>query len=116
LGIRYGFVKYSIFDVISQIGALIGFALWWLFNSPGLAVVAVVLIDLIGALPTVRHSWISPSEETWEAFGVAGASGLFAVLALSSFDWVTLPYPAYIMLINAIIAVTIIYRRRIVTA
>jgi hypothetical protein len=37
-------------------------------------------------------------------------------LALSSFDWVTLPYPAYIMLINAIIAVTIIYRRRIVTA
>lgn len=64
LGFKYGYARYTSFDIICQISALIGFALWWIFNNPALAVIASVTIDLVAALPTIRHAWIDPSEET----------------------------------------------------
>ncbi len=64
LGLKYGYAKYSLFDVFCQIGALSGFLFWYLFNSPAAAVIASVLIDAFATIPTIRHSWINPKEET----------------------------------------------------
>lgn len=112
LGLRYGYVKYTKFDVFCQTGALSGFVLWYFFNSPAIAVIAAVSIDLLGSLPTVRHSWLNPFEETWITFAMSGLGGLMTVLALSSFNPTNLSYPAYIVGMNVIIAGTILIRRR----
>lgn len=114
LGLRYGYAKYSKFDAICQIGALSGFIFWYLFNSPAAAVIAVVTIDFIGALPTVRHSWLKPGEETWLAFGLAGFGGLLAIFALTAYNWTSLTYAVYIVLINILISYVIIYRTKII--
>jgi len=111
LGLRYGCAKYSFFDVVCQLGVLVGFYLWWLFDSPALAVVAMVTIDLLGALPTVRHSWIAPSEETWLTYAFSGLGGVFAVLALTSYNITSLSYPIYLVFINTLLA-TIIYTKK----
>jgi hypothetical protein len=79
----------------------VGIILWQLFDSPAIGVVAAVAIDFIGALPTFRHAWIYPGEETWLAFALAGAGGVFAMAALQDFNWVTLPYALYIVVVNA---------------
>ncbi len=113
LGLKYGYAKYSRFDAICQIGALSGFIFWFLFNSPAAAVIAVVTIDLIGALPTVRHSWLKPDEETWLTFAMAGIGGLLAIFALTTYNWTSLTYAVYIVLINAVITFVIIYRTKI---
>ena len=115
LGLKYGYAKYSRFDAICQIGALSGFVFWFLFNSPAAAVIAVVAIDFIGALPTVRHSWIKPDEETWLTFAMAGIGGLLAILALTAYNWTSLTYAVYIVLINILITYVIIYRTRTVS-
>ena len=112
LGLKYGYAKYSRFDVICQIGALSGFALWWLFNSPALAVIAAVTIDFIGALPTIRHSWLMPSEETWPTYALAGLGGLFAIFALTAYNWTSLTYAVYIVLINLVLSIILIGRGR----
>ncbi len=115
LGLKYGYAKYSRFDAICQIGALSGFVFWFLFNSPAAAVIAVVTIDFIGALPTVRHSWIKPNEETWLTFAMAGLGGLLAIFALTAYNWTSLTYAVYIVLINILITYVIIYRTKIVS-
>lgn len=110
LGIRHGYVKYSMFDIVCQIAAIVGIILWQLFNSPALAVVASVTIDFIGALPTLRHSWIRPGEETWPTYALAALGGGLAIAALTNYNWISLPYAVYIVLINAALVCTIIYR------
>jgi hypothetical protein len=110
LGLKYGYVKYTRFDVVCQIGAIVGIILWQLFNSPAAGVVASVSIDFIGALPTVRHSWRNPGEETWLAYALAGLGGALAIAALSDYNWTSLTYAVYIVLINAVLSLIIINR------
>jgi hypothetical protein len=110
LGLKYGHTKYTPFDVICQVGALFGFVLWAIFNSPAAAVIFAVSIDFIGALPTIRHSWLKPGEETWITFAMAGAGGLLAIFARTSFNWTSLTYAVYIVLINIFISAILIGR------
>lgn len=110
LGLRHGYVKYTTFDIVCQIGAVVGIIMWQLFNSPEIGVVASVSVDFIGALPTLRHSWNEPGEETWSTYAISGVGAIFAILALDTYNWVNLPYAVYIVTINAVLALMIISR------
>lgn len=113
LGLKYGYAKYTKFDAACQIGAFLGFILWWLFNNPLAAIILVVVIDFIAALPTLEHSWFSPKEETWITFSLSGLGGFVALFALTSYNWTSLMYPIYIVLINILITTVILSRKRI---
>ena len=110
IGLKYGYVKYTFFDVACQVGAIVGLILWQLFNSPAIGVIASVSIDFIGALPTIRHSWKSPHEETWITYGLCAIGGVFAIAALSNYNWVSLPYAVYIVIINLTFVLILIGR------
>lgn len=111
LGLRRGYVKYTGFDVICQIAAVAGIVLWQIFNSPVIGVVGAVMIDFVGALPTFRHSWLRPGEETWQTYMLAALGAAFAVAALTDYNWISLPYAVYIVLVNTALSVIIIHRR-----
>ena len=111
LGLRFGYVKYTRFDVICQIAAVIGLILWQVFNTPLIAVIASVTIDLIGALPTFRHSWVKPYEETWTTYAWCGIGALIALFAIESYNWTSLLYPVYIVLVNIVMSGIIITAR-----
>lgn len=113
LGLKYGRTKYTAFDVICQVGALFGLVLWAIFNSPTAAIIFAVSIDLIGSLPTVRHAWVRPGEESWEAYAIAGVAGALAIMALHSFTWASLTYAVYVALSNVVIYFILILRPRI---
>ncbi|HLB66808.1 MAG TPA: hypothetical protein VJJ78_04440 [Candidatus Saccharimonadales bacterium] len=110
LGIKYGHTKYTAFDVVCQAGALFGFVLWAIFNSPAAAVIFAVTIDLVGALPTIRHSWLKPGEETWITYGMAGLGGLLAIFALTEFNWTSLTYAVYVVFINCLLSIILVTR------
>jgi hypothetical protein len=112
LGLKYGYAKYSRFDALCQASAIIGLVLWWLFNNPALAVITSVTIDFIGALPTIRHSWIEPGEETWSTYALSSVGGLLAIFALTSYNWTSLTYAVYLVLINLAISSVIITRKK----
>ena len=108
LGLKYGYAKWSKFDTICQIGAFSGFFFWWLFNSPAMAVISVATIDLLGALPTVRHSWLKPSEETWSAYAIASIGGVFAIASFHVYNWTSLTYAVYIVCINVLLVLILL--------
>jgi hypothetical protein len=112
LGVRHGYVKYTRFDLVCQVAAIVGIILWQLFNSPAIGVMASVTIDFIGALPTIRHSWVKPDEETWVTFAMSSLGGLFAVAALENYNWINMPYAVYIVIINIVLSAIIIWRGR----
>jgi hypothetical protein len=113
LGLRYGYADFGRFEWVCLLGALAGLMIWLLLDNPVLAVLLTVLIDLAGSLPTVRHSWLSPGEETWLTYLAAGLGGLFGLLALTSFTVVSLAYPIYLAGMNAILVAIILWRQRV---
>lgn len=109
---KKAYVKYTRFDIACQLAAVVGIVLWQMFDSPAIAVIAAVTIDFIGALPTFRHSYQKPEEETWITFALSGVGGFFGVLALETYNFVSLPYALYIVLINILMAFVIIVSAR----
>ena len=112
LGLKHGDRKFERIDVICQAGALVGVALWLLLDSPAIAVAASVLIDLIGCIPTVLHSWRRPYEETWLTFLLSGIGGGLTLAVVGSWEVTAVAYPLYILLINLVMAAIILLRLR----
>ncbi len=112
LGFKYGFAKFSKFDMFCQIGALSGLFLWLAFDSPVLAVITTVGIDFIGMLPTLRHSYLEPAEETWQTFMIGTLAALLTVISLSEISLLSALFPIYLVLANASIVITVVFRRK----
>ncbi|HXY18023.1 MAG TPA: hypothetical protein VEH48_01210 [Candidatus Nitrosopolaris sp.] len=110
LGWRYGDKSIARFDIACQTAAIIGLALWFIFNSPAIAVLASITIDFIATLPTIRHSWQKPTEETWITFFLAGIAAGFTVAAAKEARITSLANPIYLVAINLLLAGIIIYR------
>lgn len=110
--IKKAYVRYTTFDVVCQVAALSGIVLWQIFDSPIIGILGAVIIDFIGALPTVRHAWQKPFEETWQTYALCFVGAVFGVLALSSFTWESLSYPLYLVAINALVTAILLGRRK----
>lgn len=114
LGLWHGYVKYTQFDIVCQMLAVIGIILWQIFDDPLIALYMSIGVDFIGLLPTLRHSWQKPYEETWQTFAIGAVAAIFAFFALDSFNQANLSYPIYILLANISLFVTILYRRSVI--
>ncbi len=110
LGLKHGDRKFERVDIICQIGAIVGVVLWLVFNSPAIAVVASLVIDLVGCIPTLIHAWQKPHEETWLTFLLSAIGGGITLLVAGNWKITAIAYPVYILLINIIIALFIVVR------
>jgi hypothetical protein len=111
LGWKYGEKEITRFDIGCQLAALGGLVLWFIFNSPAIAVIASVSIDLVATLPTIKHSWQKPHEETWITFLLAGVAALFTVAAAKEVRITSLANPIYLVFINFLLAGILIAKR-----
>ena len=112
LGLKYGTAKFSRFDVACQVSAVLGLVFWLVFNSPTIGIVVPLVVDFIGALPTVRHSWLKPAEETWQAFMVGVIAPMFTIASLTRFNIASLAFPLYLFIANTALVVIIVIRRK----
>lgn len=103
LGYKHGHRTLGRLDVACLLGAGMALGLWGLVKSAAVAVVVVVVTDFLGAIPTFRHSWLRPYEETWMAFALSGLSGAVTLLAANFAVLTAIVYPLYILVANFII-------------
>ncbi len=111
LGFKYGEKEFTAFDISCQIAAIIGLILWWVFNSPAIAIIASIGIDLVGALPTYKHAWQKPHEETWITFALSGLGAMFTLGAVTQFKVTSAANPVFIVLVNFMLTGLLIWRR-----
>jgi hypothetical protein len=76
LAIFKGTRKYTAFDAVCQSTAVLSLVLWRLTNDPNAALYLVILVDIFAFLPTFRHAWYFPQEETWVTYAISGLTAL----------------------------------------
>lgn len=112
LGLRFGVAKFSRFDGYCQTLALIGLGLWITLDSPIMAILLAIVVDFIALLPTLRHSWQKPGEETWQAFVFGVIASIFTLASLITYSAVSLSYPIYLLFANGAVVFAVVYRRK----
>lgn len=61
-----------------------------------LGTITAMLANVIATIPTIRHAWAKPQEETWQMFAAsagAGGLGLVGVIMVSGVDFVSIAGP-----------------------
>lgn len=110
----YGTKNVTRSDTIVLVGALAAVLVWWQLHEPVLAVLMVSAIDALGYIPTFRKSYTEPWSETiltWAIFAVGNA---LSILALASYNLLTVPYTATILTANVILVAFLLIRRQAV--
>jgi hypothetical protein len=108
LSIRYGEGGWNRFDRFCVSGVIISLFLWWQFGSPLIALLLNILIDLLGALPTIKKTYYEPEKEdilTWSVYLLGSTFNLFAV---EGWTFALAIFPLYIFSINLIIVALIL--------
>ena len=97
-------------DIVCLIGAAVGIASLVVFKNPLIALGVSVAVDSIAFIPTLKHAWVSPHEESLACFGLSATGGILAVMAVMMGDisLAALLYPLYSMVFNSAAALLIV--------
>jgi hypothetical protein len=101
LSIRYGKPGWNTVDLLSLVGACAAGVLWLSFENPVLAVMVVVAVGLLGALPSWLSVWRAPERESLPAWSLFALASLLAVLAVPTWDFMHAAVPVGFFLNNA---------------
>lgn len=103
LSLRFGIGGASKIDRLCLLLAAILFVYWVTSKDTHISTVFAVIIDGIGAIPTVIKVYHHPESETYIQWTFAGIAGLLTMLAVPRLDWILLIYPVYVFLMNSAI-------------
>ncbi|MGB4767752.1 MAG: hypothetical protein WBP22_00685 [Candidatus Saccharimonas sp.] len=113
LGWRQGSRQMNRLDVLCIIGAVVGVLVYFMVDSPLVALIVSVVVDAIAFIPTLVHAWTDPEEESLASFAVAASGELFVVVAAvaGAASFAGLLYPVYAVVFNGAVAALIIAAR-----
>lgn len=85
LALKYGASGWTKLDKFCLDGAVVGIALWQIFDSPVLGIMTSLSVMFIAAIPTFVSAWRDPNKEDRTAWTMFWLSCL--VVLPSIFDW-----------------------------
>ena len=100
--LKYGERGWSALDTFCLLGAGVGLALWWITNDPFLALYIAIVVDAIGAIPTLNKTYARPRTESrtaWLMFLAAAGLNLFAI---GEWTLSEASYPVYLFLLSVV--------------
>lgn len=103
LSLKYGEGGWNTFDITCLLGAFISIVLWQFFNSPLLAITISIAIDSLGALPTIKKSYLQPETEDLFSWMMFWTAGTLNVCALNQWSIELIAQPIYLFCFNSII-------------
>ena len=93
--------------------ALITMPLWYFTKTPLYSVILIVLIDIVGFIPTFRKSFSKPYEETELPYALSLLKHISASIALVNFSFITAFYPLSMIFVNGSFVLMLMWRRSI---
>lgn len=112
LSLRDGKKDIARSDIVVLICALSAIGVWWFLDNPLLAVFIVTAVDLLGYIPTFRKSYNHPWTEKISSWGLFTIANIFIVLALESYNFLTLTFITAISVANLILFAFLLIRRK----
>lgn len=108
---RRGDRAYTCVDRACLAGALAALVGWAVVGNALAAIIVIALVDVIGAVPTIRKAIKRPDEEGISPFVLANAKWLLALSALDQLNALTLVFPATTSAVNTAIIGVVLIRR-----
>ncbi len=109
--LKYGTKNITKSDTAILIAALLAILVWWQLDQPLISVIMVSAIDVIGYFPSFRKSYQEPWSETLTSWILFSVSNVFAMLALSQYNLLTLTYLVSISFANLMLFTICLARR-----
>jgi hypothetical protein len=104
--------RYTVLDGACQILAVAGVLLWQLSGNPNVALLFVIVSGEIAAIPTFRHAYAYPHEETLSSFAMASFIAILFVCLAPAINFASLAVPVDLVIGNGVIAAIIYHKRK----
>ena len=103
--------KSSSFDYLC--GTLSGLAivLWYLTNSPNIAIIFAIASDALAAVPTLTKGWRNPETESVWPFIIGAFTPITSFLVATTWEFAELAFPIYLIVINVLLVFSVSKRK-----
>jgi hypothetical protein len=115
IGFYQKHVEYDRYDWYALVGSLVGVILWLVTENALYAIILVSVSDFVALIPTFRKAYRAPFEENASSFAIGVIHYPLSILALQTLTVTTWLYPAVIALLDGILALLIVVRRKKLT-
>lgn len=116
LSIRYGYSKWERSDSFCVWAVGVTIVLWGISGSFFVALVASVVSDFIGAVPTIKKAIADPKSESRSAWALTVLACMLNIFAVRTWGVADAVYIPYLLFINGCIAFFLWFPRRRTTA
>lgn len=103
LSIRNGVGGSSKLDKVALIFAGVLLIYWLTVHDTRLSTILAIIIDAIGATPTLIKAYKKPKTESYPQWVMAAIAGVFSLLAIAKADFILAAFPLYVILMNSLI-------------
>ncbi len=108
LSLKYGEGGWSRFDRLCLAGAGISLILRWQSNSDFAAMMFLIAIDILAALPTIKKSYLEPDKEDLLTWALYSAGSLLNLFTINEWSIEKTTWPLYVFVVNTIIALLLL--------
>jgi hypothetical protein len=114
MSVKHGKTNITKGDWVCLFAALVTIPLWLLMKQALGSIMILWLINNIAFWPTIRKSWSRPFDESAQLFFLGGVASLLATIAVERVAFITLFFPAWLVISNLGFVALILLRRRVV--
>lgn len=113
IGWRAGNRSLGKIDKIALIGAVVGLTVMMMTSDALLAMIVMLSVDAVAYIPTIKHAWDSPEEESMLSFGLSLAGGILCLTSavMSGASVAGLAYPIYSVVFAGLVVGLLAYGR-----
>lgn len=94
-------------DYLVLISAAIGLVLWYATDSAVYALAISITVSLLGGSLTIAKAYREPHSETTLTWAFCFVASICAIASVSTWNWILLAYPVYLLLLNGLIMAAI---------
>lgn len=114
LSLKFGTKNITVHDTVVLILALLAIVVWVQLHQALLSVIMVTVIDMIGYIPSYRKSYVDPYSETLRTWILFSIANVFTILALESWNALTVTYLLALIAANMTLVSICVLRRRVI--
>jgi hypothetical protein len=115
ISIKHGEGGLNKIDITAFVISMLGIIAWQTTQDAVYGLIFSLLADFVGTYPTIRKSFISPFEESYIFYGIDVIASWLNIVALNGIYTIDTIYSWYLLLINLIVTLIIIVRRKMIS-
>lgn len=100
-------LKLDTLNIMCGLIAVAGIGLWYITDTPAVAIIISIIADIFSAIPTIRKAFKKPKTEHAPTYMLSAGSMIITLLTITEWTFATYAFPVYVLAINLLILWTI---------